>query len=167
MFGGVSGRGAPGLDGAVQLVSQSIMTVAQLLSNYPAGASYLGRYARVSDLYGTSDEIMRCCVSAGQYYWRPQRTDFAGPSVTTTGGSMTLTPLVSPPQMRVVGTLLGALTITPSTTNVWPGCQFEITMNGTLGLFLATVTGLLGGNQLIAAGSTRRIIYGMDGFYTQ
>lgn len=165
-FGGMGAGRAGVVSDVIQFVSPTIMTVAQVLANYPAGSAYLGKYARVSDLYGATDEVMRCCMSGASYYWRPQRTDYAA-SQASTGGSMTLTPFVTAPQMQITGTLASALNLTPSSTNAWPGCTFEITMNGTLGLFLATITGLLGGNLSLLAGSTKRLIWTGSGYYSQ
>lgn len=151
---------------ALQFVSGGqTQTVAQLLSNYPAGVSYVGMYARVSDLWGAVDEVMRCCTNgSGVYYWRPQRTDYSTNS-SQSSGSVTLTPLVSPPSIFMTATLLGNLTVTPSTTNAWPGCRFEIVSPSSLGIYSVSFSGLVGGIvSNLLAGNTRVLEYTVDGW---
>ena len=120
---------------------------APLLSGSPCGSAIVGKYAVVTDLFsgGTNtNEVMRCGLTGTAYYWRPQRTDFAA-NLTTTGGTLALACLVSPPTMFLSGTLASSLTITMGTTNCWPGARFEVANNLTLGLNTATVTGLIAG----------------------
>jgi hypothetical protein len=134
-------------------------TVAQLLTNFPADASMLFKYARVSDLFGQTRSVMICEGSAGQYYWRPQRTDYSATSAVATGG-MTLTPLLSAPTIAFTGTLTGNVTVTPSITNVWPGAQFTVIANGVLGLFGINIAGLVGGGVIpLLGGSARTMTY--------
>jgi len=134
-------------------------TVAQLLANYPASAANLFKYARVSDLFGQARSVMICEGSGGSYYWRPQRTDFAAQSAAT-GGAMALTPLVSPPIMVLTGTLASVLTLTPSTTNAWPGATFTVLANGVLGLFGINISGLVGGGTVpLLSGGSRTMTY--------
>jgi len=130
------------------------MPVATLLSSYPAGAANLGKYGRVNDLWGSVRSVMTCEYDGSLYYWRPQRTDYATRN-TSTSGSLSLTPLLTSPQLTLTGTLLGAMTITPSITNAWPGAQFEIINNGVLGLFGINVAGLLGGTLPLLGGGRR------------
>jgi hypothetical protein len=144
-------------------VSATPMTVAEMLATYPASAALLGKYARVTDLYGSADEVMRCSSNGTSYYWRPQRTDYAITS-TATSGAITLTPLLSAPQQFFTGTLLGNMTVTPSATNAWPGAQFTLTMNGILGLFSLTVNGLIGSSVPILTGTTRVFTYTAAGW---
>lgn len=144
-------------------VSATPMTVAEMLATYPASASLLGKYARVTDLYGSADEVMRCSSNGTSYYWRPQRTDYAITN-TATSGAITLTPLLSAPQQFFTGTLLGNMTATPSPTNAWPGAQFTLTMNGVLGLFSLTVNGLIGNSVPILTGTTRVFTYTAAGW---
>lgn len=147
-------------------VSSTSMTVAQLLANFPATASLLGKYARVTDLYGSADEVMRCCSNGSVHYWRPQRTDYAQ-AMGQDRGTVSLLPLFTPPQIRMTAALGGALTITPSTVNAWPGCTFDVTMTGLLGIFSATITGLVGASIPLLTGATKRLVYDGSGFYAQ
>lgn len=146
-----------------QFVGAGPMTVASLLSTYPADFSLLGKYARVTDLYGSADEVMRCSSNGTSYYWRPQRSDYAVTN-TNTSGAITLTPLLSAPQQFFTGTLLGNMTATPSATNAWPGAQFTLTMTGVLGLFSLNVNGLIGNAVPILTGSTRTFTYTSAGW---
>lgn len=143
-------------------------TVANLLATYPAGVTYLGKYARVSDLWngngqGGVDEVLRCSYDGALYYWRPQRTDYSISSTLTTG-TMTLSPLVTPPTLYVGGTLIANSTITPSATNAWPGCAFNIIQIGTLGIFGINITGLVGSSIPLLTGSTKQLTYTSAGW---
>lgn len=122
-------------------------TVANLLTNAPCNSSRLGLYGAVSDLFNgagvNTNEVMRCGLTSTTYYWRPQRTDYAI-STTSTGGSLSLTCLVSAPTQFVSGTFTSTLNMNLSTTNCWPGAQFNIANNATLGIFGLNITGLIG-----------------------
>jgi len=134
-------------------------TVAQLLANFPADASMVYKYARVSDLYGQARSVMICEGSAGQFYWRPQRTDFAA-SHTGTGGAVSLVPLVNAPVTVLTGSLSSIMTITPSTANVWPGATFTVVANGAFNLLGINISGLVGGGTVpLLSGSSRVITY--------
>lgn len=144
--------------------SGAIQTVAEALANFPAGVAYVGKYARVSDLWGSVDEVMRCSYDGNNYYWRPQRTDYAV-SNATTSGTMTLTPLTSAPQIFLTATLLGNLDLALSTTNVWPGCQFMVVAPSSLGIFTLRFTGLVGGAVSgLLGGSTKLATYTAAGW---
>lgn len=135
------------------------MPVADLLTNFPAGASNLYRYARVTDLYGQANSVMVCEASNGLYYWRPQRADFANSSAAT-GGTVTLTPLVTAPILFLTGSLLSNMTITPSATNAWPGATFTVVNNGVLNLLGININNLIGGGTVpLLSGGSRIITY--------
>lgn len=149
------------------------MNISDLMTNYPAGAAYKGLYARITNLYnnvslsaaGGVDDIVRCRFDAtnGSYRWVPQREAF-NVAIAPTGGSTTLLPLVTPPTIRLTGTLLGNLTISPSSTNAYVGQVFEVIQNSTLGLFVTTVTGLLGSNITLLGNSTQQFEYTSSGW---
>jgi len=130
------------------------MPVNTLLSTYPASSAYMGQYARVNDLWGSVRTVMTCEYDGSLYYWRPQRTDYATRN-SSTQGAITLTPLLTSPQLTLNGTLLNFLTVTPSVANAWPGAQFEIINNGVLGIFGINIAGLLGGTLPLLAGGRR------------
>lgn len=136
------------------------MAVADLLANFPAGATYQFRYARVNDLWGSVRTIMICERDTSGYYWRPQRTDYAPPPITMTTGTMTLVPLVTAPIVNLTGTLTGNVNVTPSSTNVWPGATFTVTSNSVLGVFGINFTGLVGGGTVpLLSGGIRTLTY--------
>lgn len=140
------------------------LPVATLLSSFSASQTYVGWYAVVSDLWGSVQEVMRCSYDGNTYYWRPQRTDYAVAS-TQTSGAMSLVPLVSAPIIALQSTLLGNMTVTPTTTNVWPGCTFTIQAPSGLGIFSLSVSGLVGGLVgTLLGGSTRTITYTASGW---
>lgn len=137
----------------------AFQTVANLLANFPAAVGYRGMYARVSDLWGSVATVMICEYDGTSYYWRPQRTDYAITS-TQTSGTMNLVPLVNAPEIALQSTLLGALNLALSTSNVWPGCQFRVRAPASIGLFSLTFTGLIGGlTSTILGGSEKTAVY--------
>jgi len=157
---------AQAIANAVQSLPQYVntgqfQTVAQLLANYPAGAAYLGMLGRVSDLWGSVRTSMICEQDgATGYYWRPQRTDYAPAQQSVTGGTLTLTPLLTAPQILLGGTLLGNITVTPSAMNAWPGAQFRVQSNSVLGLFGINITGLVGGGSVpLLTGGVKTMVY--------
>lgn len=155
------------------VASGTAMTVSDLMANFPAGAAYSGRYARVTNLYnnvsmtsaGGVDDILRCRFDATNnvYRWVPQREAF-NVSIAPTAGTTTLMPLVTPPTIRLTGTLLGNLTLTPSSTNAYVGQVFEVIQNSTLGLFLTTVTGLIGSNLTLLGNTTQQFEFTSSGW---
>jgi len=151
----------------------SAMTIADLMTNFPAGVAYKGLYARVNNLYNNSsasaaggvDDIVRCRFDAANstYRWVPQREAF-NVSIAPTGGTTTLTPLVTPPTVRLAGTLVGNLTINPSATNAYVGQVFQVIQNSTLGLFVTTITGLLGSNVTLLGNTAQLFEYTATGW---
>lgn len=101
-----------------------------------------------------------CEQDASGYHWRPQRTDYAPAPLTMTGGSMTLTPLVTAPVINLTGTLSSAITLTPANTNVWPGAMFTVSSNSVLGVFGISIAGLTGGGTVpLLSGGIRTLTY--------
>ncbi len=148
---------------ATSFVSTTPMTINDLLTNYPAQASRAGQYARISNLFnGASavaatgvDEIVRCRFDAtqGVYRWVPQREAY-NMTMPATSGTASLLPLITPPTIRFTGTLTGALTITPSAVNAYIGQRFTVIQNSVLGLFVTTITGLIGSNLTLLGGAS-------------
>lgn len=149
------------------------MNIQDLMTNFPASATHSGKYARVSNLYNNSsmtssggvDDIARCRfdVTNNTYRWVPQREAY-NIAITPTSGTTTLTPLVTPPTVRLTGTLLGNLTITPSSTNAYIGQVFEVIQNSVLGLFVTQITGLVGSNLTLLGGATQQLEYTSAGW---
>lgn len=140
------------------------MTVANLIANFPPSVTFLNQYARVSDLFGSVDDIMRCRFDGTNYRWVPQRSDFSGTSAATSG-TVNIIPLVTPPVLRATGTLLGNLTLSMSTTNAWIGQRQTVVNNSVLGIFAATLTGLVGSNLTILGGGSQTVVYGSTGWF--
>lgn len=133
-----------------------IQTVSELLANHPAGSGAVGKYARVSDLYGSLDEVMRCRWDGVAYRWVPQRVlDFAK-GMAQTSGTITVTPLVTAPVLVLRATLLGNLTVNLSSANAWIGQAQRIRSPALLGLNSLTLGNLLGGvtKTLLGGGDT-------------
>lgn len=142
----------------------AFQTIENLLANFPASATYLGMYARISNVFGSVRTVMICEYDGNSYYWRPQRTDYAIDS-TQASGTMSLLPLFTAPEIRLQSTLVGLMTITPSTVNVWPGCSYLIYAPTSLGIYSLTLTGLVGGlTAALLGGSSRRIVYTAAGW---
>lgn len=141
-----SGMFADVFGAKAQFVSSSIMSVDTLLANFPAGAAYRGKYARVNDYGGYVDRVLRCDYdSGGMYFWGPSGNTEYGRTVALTG-NMTLFPLKSPTSLILTGTIGLGITreITLSTDNGRPGEIKEIAATG--------ITSLLGGLQIAGTG---------------
>lgn len=151
----------------------SYITLQQLYTNYPASATYDGMYANISNLYngvslsaaGGLKEVVRCRydIANNTYSWTEQRPNWNVASAST-GGTITLIPLVTPPTIRLTGTLLGNLTVTPSTTNAYVGQKFKVIQNSTLGLFATSLTGLIGSNITLLGNTVQEIEYMSNGW---
>lgn len=144
------------------------ITVADLISAYPPSASNMGKYARVNDLYGSVDDIMRCRYDGVNYRWVPQREAFSGTSAAS-GGTINITPLVTPPTLRLtMGTITANISVTPLSTNAYVGQRARVIMPGTLsglGLYTAAITGLIGASIPLIAGASRDIEFGSSGWF--
>lgn len=124
------------------------------------GPEYVGKYARCTDLFGDKTDLVLCSAYGANYFWQPVRPMWPNTSVVSADQNMTLIPLRTPSVMKLTGTLTGNRIITPSTVNAWPGCQFEIKMDGTLGLFGLTIGSLaLGATVSLLLGGSRRLIF--------
>lgn len=146
--------------------NSSPLTVASLHSSFPPSATHLGKYARVSDLFGSVDDIMRCRYDGIAYKWIPQRPNFTG-VIASTSGTVTITPLVTPPTIRITSALLGNMSIVPSSTNAFIGMKQTIIQEGALGLFTSIITGLIGANIALSplTNSVQTIEYGSTGWF--
>lgn len=136
-------------------VSPNIMTVADVLNTYPAGASYRGKYVRVSDLYGYVDGVMRCGYDGTQYYWQPTSTDYGRDLAVT--ADMTITPHGHPTSFNLTGSIGLGVTrgITLSPTNGWPGAIKEF-KNG--------LSSLLGGLNILGTGLGSAVAIPLGGY---
>lgn len=124
-------------------------------------AEMVGLYARLTDLYSEKTDLVLCSAyGAGNYFWQPVRPLWMNTAPVSANQDLTLFPLRSPSVLRLTGTMTANRTITPSKVGAWPGCQFEIAMEGTLGLFGLTIAGLsLGSTLQLLLNGRRRIIF--------
>ncbi len=145
-------------------VSTTPMAVADLITNFPPAIGNLGKYARVTDLYGSVDEIMRCRWDGVNYRWVPQREAFSGNSAVATG-VVNIIPLITPPVLDLTATATGNITANVSTTNAYIGQSQIIRSRGALGLFSLSISGLIGGATLpLLQGGDRTLVYTAAGW---
>lgn len=105
-----------------QFVHTGIITVDQLLADYPANESRRGKYARVSDYGGYVDRVLRCDYdSGGLWFWTPTQTEY-GRSMAV-NANMTLYRLKSPSSVVFTGNIgIGVTrTVTLDPANGRPG----------------------------------------------
>lgn len=140
-------------------VNQDIITLAQLMAQYPAGPTYRGKYARVSDLWGAVDGVMRCGYNGRIFYWEPTtQPQLIGQMPVT--GSTTIQPLSSFPILELTGAIpLGnTFNVTAGLDYAWPGAikEFRGSMTSLLGSLNILGTGI-GSTLAMALGGNRRI----------
>lgn len=139
-------------------VTQSIITVADLMTTYPPSATYRGKYCRVSDMWGAVDGVFRCTYNGRIYYWEPTTQPQLLGNMNLTG-SATVQPLSSFPIMELGGSLpsLTTWTITLGTDNICPGLvkEFRPSLTTFLGALNVIGTGI-GSTIALVAGSNKR-----------
>lgn len=133
-------------------VTQDILTVAQLMTMYPAAVEYRGKYCRVSDMWGAVDGVFRCGYNGRVYYWEPTTTPQLVGQLPITGDT-TIQPLTSYPIIELTGTVpaLTTYAVTAGTQYLWPGAVKE---------FRGSLTSLLGTLNIIGVGSTLNLALG-------
>lgn len=121
-------------------------------------AGMVGSYARVTDLFGEKTDLVLCSVFGTTYFWQPVRPQWA--RSIAGNQNLTLTPMKAASILRITGTMTASRTYTFDTTLAWPGAQFKIAFDGTLGLFGVTLAGLdLGATLSLLLGGRRRAIF--------
>lgn len=118
----------PEATSALQLVTASRITIAQLHANFPPGPDHLGKFCQVSDLWGAGIRgNMRCGSNGRIYYWEATTQPQLITSVPLTA-DMTLQPLTSSPIVEMTGSVLLDVTrtITLGTQFAFPGQPKEI-----------------------------------------
>ncbi len=58
------------------------------------------------------------------------------------------------------------MTLTPVATNAYVGQRVRVLMQGTLGVFVATITGLIGSNLTLLGNSSTTLEYGPTGWFS-
>lgn len=149
----------------VQFVgSGAFMTQANMRTSYACAATYLGKYARVSDMYGTVSSVAICETDGTSYYWRPQRTDYSA-VIPQTSGTITLIPFQTAPVVYLPTTPTGNITVALSTTNVWPGATFHVYAPSTVSVSTITIGNLVGGGTVpLLQGSDKILTYTSSGW---
>jgi hypothetical protein len=117
----------------------------------PAPADNIGKYARVTDLFGVKTDLVLASKSGTMSFWQPVRPVFAAKAAIA---DMTLTALKSPSVLILDGSVgLGVTrTITLSNSLAFPGASFRFKNRGSLvgalrignvnlGAFLSLATG--------------------------
>lgn len=142
-------------------VTQNMLTLAQLMSQFPAGATYRGKYARVSDLWGAVDGVLRCGYNGRIYYWEPTtQPQLVGQMAVNGNGASTVQPLSSFPILELTGAIpLGnTFNVTAGLDFAWPGAikEFRGSMTTLLGALNILGTGI-GSTLAMALGGNRRI----------
>lgn len=134
------------------------------IDTLPAPSSdMVGYYARVTDLFGEKTDLVLCSSYGSSYFWQPVRPQWA--RSLSGNQSMTLSALKSPSLLRLTGTLTAARTVTLDPTGAYPGLQYDLAFDGTLGIYGLTVVGLdLGATLALLAGGRRRIVYDGSAF---
>ena len=123
-------------------VAAEAMTVAELRATFPA-AAHVGRYARVTDLFGELTSTMIAEQSGAAAYWRPTRGDFTkSVAMSQLGTAPVLTALGSAPSLRITGIASGSANAQLAKDGAWPGARKTIVMAGTLNLFTWKLLGL-------------------------
>lgn len=141
-------------------VTSLILTTADMHATYPAGAAYRGKYCRVSDMWGSTDGVYRCCYNGRIHFWEPTNQNQMPGNYTVTG-SVTVQPMSSAPIMELLGNLpaLTTWTITLGTDNLPPGIikEFRPSLSSLLGTL--NVAGLgIGSVVSLALGGNRRFV---------
>lgn len=136
----------------------TILPTPYAVDTLPApSAAMVGIYARVTDLFGEKTDLVLCSAFGGSYFWQPVRPLWAR---STPAVSMTLRPLKNPSLLRLTGTLSANTVIAIDPALAWPGCQFEIAMDGTLGIYSLTIAGLaLGATVALLLGGRKRLVF--------
>lgn len=125
----------------------------------PDPAAFVDHYARVTDLFGGTRDLVLAAQTGTLAYWKPVRPIFA--ATAPVAADMTLQALKSPSVMFLAGTVgVGVTrTISLSTALAYPGASFEIRndMSGLGGLKLAGLA--VGGLLSVLFGTTQRFFF--------
>lgn len=171
---GFSGGDLTPFDAAVQAVVRGMPSIPAVLDGLftvdtlPDPAASLNKYARVSDLFGSTTDLVLASKTGDVSYWKPVRPVFAAKQ--TLAADMTLTALKTPSVLLLQGDVpLGTTRkITLSTNLAFPGASFRMKQRNTLGTILGAVNVLnvnLGTPVSVLTGGTQEFIYDMvDGW---
>lgn len=140
-------------------VTQEILSVADLMAQFPAGPTYRGKYCRVNDMWGAVDGVFRCGFNGRIYYWEPTTQPQLIGQIPV-NSDLTLQPLATYPIIELTGTVPSLTTraVTMGLDYAWPGAvkEFRASMTSLLGTLNLLGTGI-GSTLSFALGGTRRI----------
>lgn len=145
-----------------------ILPATYTVDTLPDPAALIGKYARVSDLFGDTTDLVLAAQTGALSYWKPVRPVMAAKK--TVAVDMTLTALKSPSVLLLDGSVgLGTTRkITLATQLAFPGASFRIKQRNTLGTILGALNVLnvnLGTPVSILTGGTQEFVYDMaDGW---
>lgn len=149
------------LQAAQAFVQTAPMTVANLLSNFPASTSYVGKYARVTDLWGSVSGVMRCSYNGRIYWWAATDSEEFAVRQQSAPSTGTMQPLTIPQLIQWTGTGPGlgvTVNVTIGLAGAYPGMvkEFSNQLNTFLGGLNILGTGL-GSGLASLLGSSKRI----------
>jgi hypothetical protein len=142
---------------ALEAQTPQILPGTFTVDQLPSPEPNLGKYARVTDLFGTKTDLVLSSKSGSLFFWQPVRPDYS--ASLAADQNVTLTCLKTPSFIKLTGGLTAARTFTLSTQMAYPGASFDIAMAGTLGLFGLTIAGLSLGSTLSMLANGRRRVY--------
>jgi hypothetical protein len=148
-----------------------ILSDAFTVDTLPDPATVMGKYARVTDLFGATTDLVLAAKTGTMAYWKPVRPDFAGKQTVT--ADMTLTALKMPSVLLLDGTVpLGATRkITLSNNLAFPGASFRFKQRGGgLGTILGALQVLnvnLASTVSIVTGGTQEFVYDLTDGWVQ
>jgi len=140
----------------------TILAADYTVDTLPDPAANIGKYARVTDLFGSTTDLVLAARTGALTYWKPVRPVFAAKQ--TVSANMTLMPLKTPSILLLDGTVpLGTTrTVTLSTALAFPGASFRFKQRSGLGSILGAlnVLGVYGGTPVsILTGGSQEFVY--------
>lgn len=148
--------------------SSVVLPTTYTVDTLPDPAANIDRYARVTDLFGNTRDLVLAAQTGGVAYWKPVRPVFAAKMPVT--ADMTLTALKTPSVLLLDGNVpLGTTRkITLSPTLAFPGASFRFKQRNSLGTILGALNVLnvnLGTPVSILTGGTQEFVYDLvDGW---
>ncbi|MBY8333116.1 hypothetical protein [Qipengyuania pacifica] len=162
------------IEGAVSQVrstvnaqGEALSSVPQIIGTYtvaqlPDPTLRVGKYARVTDLFGDKVDLVLASQTGAVAYWQPVRPNYAG---MRTASSQTIEPLNVPSALILTGSIGAGVTrtLTLGTATAFPGASFDLRFTGSL-LGALNVAGLgLGSAVSLALGAYRKFVCVMNG----
>lgn len=163
-----------GTSAVADMVAQAMSRSSTILDDLftvdtlPDPAANLDRYARVTDLFGTTRDLVLAAKTGSVAYWKPVRPVFAAKQ--TVAADMTLTALKTPSVLLLDGNVpLGTTRkLTLSNSLAFPGASFRLKQRNTLGSILGSLMVLnvnLSTPVSLLTGGTQEFIFDMaDGW---